>query len=602
MSSIETWIAALVHEDVLSSPIDRTRHATFIAARLATSLVAIAAVPPLLAFSEGPAVWQTIVFGFLMLPLGAVVFLSRTGNMIVAQAFCLVALVGVSLTIAIGSGGASAAALSWLMLAPFEAIFTLSPVAVLASGLASFLGIVGVACFSSFGVAVDAAPTSALATTMFVAPAIAYATVLAYAGIRLHNLGREEWRRGAARYRNLAEAVGDLVLRHDRGGAVIFASHESETLFGLPARELMGRGFFERVHVADRPCFLKTIAEAADSKKTVTATLRVRRATAGGEGQCNPVFVWVEMRARQQRGEDDGAVVTVVRDITLAKLHEEEIERARLEALRASAWKGRFLANVSHELRTPLNAIIGFSELLGNEELCPRDVSKQREYAGIIYTSGQHLLSVVNSLLDISKIEAGSFDILPEPFELPPLIDTCCDMISLKAAETGVELVRSYPAKLDELVADKRAVKQILINLLSNAVKFTLPNGKVTVGVRPQGNSLAIFVADTGIGIVSRDLPRLGDPFFQASDSYDRRYEGTGLGLSIVRGLVGLHGGSIAVESAPGEGTCITVRLPLDCRRVTVENGQNAKIEIRARRASAGHLDDPRKNMVKRIA
>lgn len=289
----------------------------------------------------------------------------------------------------------------------------MSPVAVLASGAASFLAIVCLACLYSFGLLADEAQASALATMIFVAPAVAYATVLAHAGIRLHNLGREEWRRGAARYRNLAEAVGDLVLRHDRGGAVIFASHESEALFGLPSRELMGRGFFERVHVADRPAFLKTIAEAAGSNETVTATLRVRRAAGSGDGQCDPIFVWVEMRARQQRGEDDGAVVTVVRDVTLAKLHEEEIECARLEALRASAWKGRFLANVSHELRTPLNAIIGFSELLGNEELCPRDVSKQREYAGIIHASGQHLLSVVNSLLDISKIEAGSFDILP---------------------------------------------------------------------------------------------------------------------------------------------------------------------------------------------
>jgi cell cycle sensor histidine kinase DivJ len=397
--------------------------------------------------------------------------------------------------------------------------------------------------------------------------------------------------------------VGDLVLRHDRGGAVLYASRESETLFGLPSRELMGRGFFERVHVVDRPAFLRTIAQAAGSDETVTATLRLRRSAIGdAEGQRDPLFVWVEMRARQQGGEDEGAVVAVVRDVTRAKLHEQEIDCARLEALRANAWKDRFLANVSHELRTPLNAIIGFSELLGNPALCPRDPAKQREYAGIIHVSGQHLLSVVNSLLDMSKIEAGSFDILPEPFELPPLIDMCCDMMSLKAAEADVELIRAYPARLDELVADKRAVKQILINLLSNAVKFTPSKGKVTVGVRPQGNSLAIYVADTGIGILSEDLPRIGNPFFQASDSYDRPYEGTGLGLSIVRGLVGLHGGSIAVESAPGEGTCVTVRLPLDCRHVTAEKGQSAKIEIVVRRASAGRKENQDETMVKKIA
>ncbi len=255
-----------------------------------------------------------------------------------------------------------------------------------------------------------------------------------------------------------------------------------------------------------------------------------------------------------------------MRDVTRAKLHEEEIDRARLEALQANAWKDRFLANVSHELRTPLNAIIGFSELLGNADLCPRDPLKQREYASIVHISGQHLLSVVNSLLDMSKIEAGSFDLLPEPFELPPLIDMCCDMVSLKAVEAGVELIRVYPAQLDELVADKRAVKQILINLLSNAIKFTPSRGRVTVGVRPQGNSLAICVADTGIGILSQDLPRLGDPFFQASDSYDRPYEGTGLGLSIVRGLVGLHGGDHGGRKRAGRGhlrhRVLAARLP----------------------------------------
>jgi cell cycle sensor histidine kinase DivJ len=610
LSSFETWIAALVHENALLSPVDRTRHATFIVVRLAISLVALAAVPLVLAFSDAPAIWEMLAFGFLMLPLAAVAVLSWTGKMIAAQAICLVGLVGLSLSIAVGSGGLSAAALAWLMLVPFEAVFTLSVAMVIVSGTAALVAVFSLVGLDSVGVFANAAQGSALTAALFVAPAVAYAAGLAYAGIRLHNLGRDEERRGAARYYDLARTVGDLVLHHDRGGAVLFASRESEILFGLPSRELMGRGFFERIHVGDRPAFLKTIAEAARSSETITATLRLRRSSAAsGQGQFDePVFVWVEMRARRQGGlendggDREGAVVAVVRDVTRVKLREEEIERARLDALRANAWKDRFLANLSHELRTPLNAIIGFSELLGNAELCPNEPVKQREYAGIIHISGQHLLAVVNSLLDMSKIEAGSFDILPEPFELPPLIDMCCDMVSLKAMESGVELIRVYPAKLDELVADKRSVKQILINLLSNAVKFTPSRGKVTVGVRPQGNSLAIYVADTGIGILSHDLPRLGDPFFQARDSYDRPYEGTGLGLSIVRGLVGLHGGTMAVESAPGEGTCVTVRLPLDCRRAVAQRGQSAKIEVMPRRAQATFLDDPRETGVKKIA
>jgi two-component system, cell cycle sensor histidine kinase DivJ len=198
--------------------------------------------------------------------------------------------------------------------------------------------------------------------------------------------------------------------------------------------------------------------------------------------------------------------------------------------------------------------------------MMPIDVARRREYADIIRSSGQHLLSVVNSILDISKIEAGSFQITPDHFELEPLIAQCCDMVRLKAEENGVQLHREPSVNIPEIVADKRAVKQILINLVSNAVKFSNTGGRVTLRSRVNGNAVTIEIEDGGIGVMARDLARLGDPFFQAKDSYDRPYEGTGLGLSVVRGLVGLHGGSMKVESAPGEGTRVTITLPLDCR------------------------------------
>jgi cell cycle sensor histidine kinase DivJ len=147
--------------------------------------------------------------------------------------------------------------------------------------------------------------------------------------------------------------------------------------------------------------------------------------------------------------------------------------------------------------------------------------------------------------------------------------------------------LRKYPAHLEEIVADKRACKQVLINLISNAVKFTPPGGSVFVDLRPEGNSLKIIVADTGIGIAPKDLSQLGEPFFQASANYDRHFEGTGLGLSVVRGLVGLHGGTISVESAPGDGATITVRLPLDCRSAKGRSEGSAKIEAIVRRPPA---------------
>ena len=262
-----------------------------------------------------------------------------------------------------------------------------------------------------------------------------------------------------------------------------------------------------------------------------------------------------------------GAVVSVVRNVSSAKINEEKLEAARAEAESASSWKDRLLANVSHELRTPLNAIIGFSEILGSDELAPRGTEPDSSNTPASSTLRPNILfSVVNMILDMSKIEAGRFAITPERFDAAPAIAACCDMLRLKAANGGVELVRAPLEGPVELIADKRAFRQIVINILSNAVKFTQPHGRVTIGAAVDGDWLDIHVEDTGIGIAPGHLPKLGDPFFQVRSSYDRTFEGTGLGLSLVRGLLGLHGGSLSIESALEEGTRVTVRLPLDCR------------------------------------
>jgi cell cycle sensor histidine kinase DivJ len=222
---------------------------------------------------------------------------------------------------------------------------------------------------------------------------------------------------------------------------------------------------------------------------------------------------------------------------------------------------------MSHELRTPLNAIIGFSDMLTNESLV-LDEGRRYEYAKLINESGRHLLSVVNGILDMSKMESGNFQITPEPFAPAQVISSCCDLLALKAKDAGVELATRIASNLPEMVADRRALNQILINLISNAIKFTPRGGQVTVGACSEGQTLAITVTDTGCGIGPEDLPRLGEAFFQARASYDRRHDGTGLGLSIVKGLARLHGGDMNIQSQLGEGTQVTVRLPIDCEDV----------------------------------
>ena len=168
----------------------------------------------------------------------------------------------------------------------------------------------------------------------------------------------------------------------------------------------------------------------------------------------------------------------------------------------------------------------------------------------------------------MSKMESGNFEITPEPFAPAPAIRSCCDILALKAQEAGVELKTRIAADLPEIVADRRAVNQILINLISNAVKFTPRGGRVSVSAFCDGARLSVMVEDTGVGIGEADLPRLGEAFFQARASYDRRHDGTGLGLSIVKGLVRLHGGDMEIRSRLGAGTQVTVRLPLDCEGI----------------------------------
>ena len=367
----------------------------------------------------------------------------------------------------------------------------------------------------------------------------------------------------------LLAASGELVTWHDKQGDVVRTVGSVSTAPNLKGAVLKGIGFFERVHIPDRPAFLKALSDAANGSGPVRVELRLTDCGSGaasGKRAGRPGdLVWVEMRAQALRqSSSDAVVLAFFRDASVSRRHGEELESARIEAVRANELKGKFLATVSHELRTPLNAIIGFSELLCAEHPYVMAEERRKEYAAIIRDSGRHLLEVVNTLLDMSKIESGNFNFAPEPFDIVGLAESVCDLMRLKAEQAGVTLRRSLAPNLPEILADPRACRQILINLLSNALKFTQAGGMVTVALWREGDRIVLGVSDDGIGIRESDLPRLGNPFFQAGDVHCRSVEGTGLGLSVVRGLVGLHRGSLAIESGLGCGTGVTVGLPID--------------------------------------
>ena len=247
-------------------------------------------------------------------------------------------------------------------------------------------------------------------------------------------------------------------------------------------------------------------------------------------------------------------------------------EAARDDAEADGRAKMRFLANMSHELRTPLNAIMGFSDIMRARlfgELAP----KYGEYADLIHESGGHLLDLINDVLDMSKIEADRYELSRQRFDVREAVNGALRILRVQADEAGVQLRGGLPPEPLEVDADRRAIKQIVLNLVSNALKFTPAGGSVAVALQAiDAATLEIIVADTGVGIAPNDLERVGRPFEQAGDA-DQRVRGTGLGLSLVKAFAQLHGGEMRVQSRLGEGTAVTVRLPV---RVSTEAAKSA--------------------------
>jgi cell cycle sensor histidine kinase DivJ len=456
------------------------------------------------------------------------------------------------------SAPSSPAGSSWC---PSRAALSGSRRVVVAAVAAAVAAAIGLYLGFATGLAPQAAPLALGSVALFVgaASAVVYAGGLAIGLEAAHRRAEQTARRDETRYRLLADNATDLISRHTRSGLVLFASPAAEALTGAPASDLADDGLFRRVHVADRPAFLGAFSDAAASGNAITVAFRLK-VDLPEQG-----FRWVEMRCRPIAGTAGAVeIVAVTRDIDPHKRQEEALLAANGRAAQANEAKTRFLANMSHELRTPLNAIIGFSDMMMHDSF---DGNRERtaEYAKLIRDSGKHLLDVVNGILDMSKIETGSFDIVPEPFDARELVASTVALMQPAADKTGITLMIELPANAPELNADRRACKQILLNLLSNAVKFTKAGGKVTTALTFDDESAYLTVTDTGIGISDEDLPKLATPFVQAQSSYDRNYEGTGLGLSVVKGLAELHGGTLLLSSRLGEGTSVTVRLPIDC-------------------------------------
>ena len=498
-----------------------------------------------------PDLAEMLVFAAVTAPLG-LAGLGFTQLSLKTLEGCAVAVNALLLSLLIlFTGGLSSAFLVWLVLMPFEGALIGRRAAVVYSGGIAFAGFAAVAIIQVAGfLPVSRLPEDygfLVAGALLVA--IAQACAMAIAAQERRQAADAAIEASEARYRFLAESALDLITLHDLDGRIGFASHASNALLGYAPEDLIGVQPASLCHPDDAQTVANIFADAR-SGKPATAELRLKSKKG--------THVWCELRCRTVRGD----VIAVTRDITRRKAHERALIHARDQAEEASRAKSRFLANMSHELRTPLNAIIGFSEVMAQEFFGPLGSARYLEYTRLIHESGSHLLELINAILDMSKIEAGRFTITPEKFDLDEVFAQALGIVKLQAQRHKVALSHDIAPEVRHVVADKRAVLQILINLLSNGIKYTQANGRVWVSASAVDGALQITVADTGVGISEEDLKRLGQPFEQVENEYTRSKEGTGLGLALVRALADLHGGKMTIESALGEGTCVKIILP----------------------------------------
>ena len=362
---------------------------------------------------------------------------------------------------------------------------------------------------------------------------------------RRRTLRAEEASSAAARLEAVLAEQPHFVMTLDVNGRVTSGFGAAPP--GIEAAALFEQGLIAQAHHPDRPA-LQTALYRAAAHGEAEAGFAPRRA----------LDRWAALAVRRL---DDGRLIGVLRDASWQHSRELMLEAARSEAESQANAKARFLAEMSHELRTPLNAVIGFSDIMRRQMFGPMP-EKYAEYAQAIHESGGHLLDLINDVLDMSKIEAERYQLALEVFDAREPVSAALRLVRLQAHEAEVSLRGVLPPEPLTVEADRRALKQMTLNLLSNALKFTPKGGSVTVTLRQDGAALELSVADTGVGIAPEDVQRLGRPYEQAGDA-GQRARGTGLGLSLVRAFAELHGGAMALESTLGEGTAVTVRLPV---------------------------------------
>lgn len=353
------------------------------------------------------------------------------------------------------------------------------------------------------------------------------------------------------------DAIPAMVCATGADGRYRFVNHPFAEFVGRRAKQLLGRGPAEahddalgRLIAEDDARVLSGVLRPGTSEDAIVAADGTRRV--------------LQTTKSLFRDGDDAMVVTVLEDVTERKEAEREQGAARDQAELANRSKTEFLATMSHELRTPLNAIIGFSQVMAGEMLGPITTHKYVGYARDVLASAEHLLGIINDILDVSKLEAGRLELAEETIELDGLIADVLRLVEAKARAGEMRLDLRSEGTIPRLIADPRKVKQIVLNVVSNAVKFSHPGGEIEIVLRLRGGGIAVAIVDHGIGMDAQEVALASTRFGQVASSLSRRHAGTGLGLPLAIGLVELHGGQLTIESTKGSGTTVTIAFPPD--------------------------------------
>ena len=352
--------------------------------------------------------------------------------------------------------------------------------------------------------------------------------------------------------------VSDWVWETDRNLVLTFVSPRVHDALGFHPREIIGRPLNDLPEEPSAKLMSLVTSERHAPFRDIEIAVKHR----GGEAllfRLNglPVYCPDSGNFLGYRGTAE--------NITALRQREEALIGAKESAELANRAKTEFLANMSHELRTPLNAVIGFSEIMESELLGPLGSNQYKSYAADIHESAQHLLTLINDILDVAKIEAGAHELREEEVDPVDVVGAVERLVAERAKRAELALSIDLPERLPRLKADERKLKQVLLNLMSNAIKFTPEGGRIALAARYESDGSFVFeVSDTGIGIAAEDIPRAFAPFEQVDSRLSRQFEGTGLGLPLSDGFVKLHGGRLTLESTPGKGTKAIVRLPAE--------------------------------------